>query len=348
MLTSIDDWPSVYRALKQRAEAMRGAVELHVGTADHVRWPRTTGADVVAISAVIDRHVRRLRATYGKHTLIFRWRACLQDIARFALSAPGTQYAKNREFWDCLAIAVAYLASVDAPLPDPTALTTLIENLGHILALRNIGPEGGGPFNFNNAKTFGELYIQQSKQLRALRGFDEMEPGPGMFGASRPIPRSTNADVIMLADYWTTQLALVKDVMGRENIEKLWSATVQEVNAFARTAGANEVYAKNNGFWRALLDVATHVSVADEAPSKWDLAKDSIKDSIKQLPDRIGAGAEKVADVASDIARGAGKAVNEAGRGLFSGIGGPLLIGGGLLGLFLLSRSRNTDKAGKE
>ena len=89
MLTSIDDWPSVYRALKQRAEAMRGAVELHVGTADHVRWPRTTGADVVAISAVVDQHVRRLRATYGKHTLIFRWRTCLQDIARLALSAPG-------------------------------------------------------------------------------------------------------------------------------------------------------------------------------------------------------------------------------------------------------------------
>ena len=177
MLTSIDDWPSVYRALKQRAEAMRGAVELHVGTADHVRWPRTTGADVVAISAVVDQHVRRLRATYGKHTLIFRWRTCLQDIARLALSAPGNQYAKNREFWDCLATAVAYLASVDAPLPDPTALTTLIENLGHILALRNIGPEGGGPLNFNNAKTFGELYIQQSKQLRALRGFDEMECG---------------------------------------------------------------------------------------------------------------------------------------------------------------------------
>src|SRR2546421_2079226 len=28
-------------------------------------------------------------------------------------------------------------------------------------------------------------------------------------------------------------------------------------------------------------------AVADEAPSKWDMAKDSIKDSIKHLPDTL-------------------------------------------------------------
>ena len=34
---------------------------------------------------------------------------------------------------------------------------------------------------------------------------------------------------------------------------------------------------------------------------------------------------------------------NEAGRGLFSGFGGPLLVGAGLLGLFLISRSRSKE-----
>jgi hypothetical protein len=31
--------------------------------------------------------------------------------------------------------------------------------------------------------------------------------------------------------------------------------------------------------------------------------------------------------------------VNEAGKGLFGGLGTPLLIGGGLLGVYLIARS---------
>ena len=35
------------------------------------------------------------------------------------------------------------------------------------------------------------------------------------------------------------------------------------------------------------------------------------------------------------------KKANEAGKGLFSGFGTPLLIGAGLIGLFLIARSRD-------
>jgi len=43
--------------------------------------------------------------------------------------------------------------------------------------------------------------------------------------------------------------------------------------------------------------------------------------------------------VIADTAHAAGKVVNEAGKGLFSGVGTPLLIGAGVLGAVVLFRS---------
>ena len=92
------------------------------------------------------------------------------------------------------------------------------------------------------------------------------------------------------------------------------------------------VYAKNNQFWRALSDTAIHVSVADEAPSKWDMAKDSLKDSIKHLPENLEHAASKGADLVASAAHAVGKVAKEAGKGLFAGCGTRLLIDDGLTG----------------
>ena len=66
------------------------------------------------------------------------------------------------------------------------------------------------------------------------------------------------------------------------------------------------------------------------------LALDSLKTSVTNLPENLAKGAEvvasKVAGVASDVAEGAGKIVNQGAKGLFSGIGTPLLVAGGLVG----------------
>ena len=68
-----------------------------------------------------------------------------------------------------------------------------------------------------------------------------------------------------------------------------------------------------------------------------------LKESVQKLPDTIASGAKAVgsgvAQVTGDIAHGVGKVANQAGKGLFSGLGMPLLIGGaGAVGLFLLLR----------
>ena len=76
-----------------------------------------------------------------------------------------------------------------------------------------------------------------------------------------------------------------------------------------------------------------------------DPAVASVKDSVAHLPETLGAAASKAGELVADAAHAVGKVANEAGKGLFAGFGTPLLIGGGLLGLFLISRSRRGEDA---
>jgi hypothetical protein len=184
------------------------------------------------------------------------------------------------------------------------------------------------------------MWNAQRKFLADKRGSDKLPPA-GMGGGDMLIPRSTNADVLQLATYWTTQLTDAKQVMGYKGVVDKWHAALADVDKLAKGAKPDAVYAKNNEFWRTAFEVAVQVAIGDESPSKWDLVVESVKDSVTHLPETLGHAASKGADLVASAAHAAGHIANEAGKGLFSGFGTPLLIGGGLLGLFLISRSRD-------
>lgn len=334
------DWNDAYLELKHRAEEVRGSVVLDFDTARATRWPHTIGADVIAIAALVDPHVRRIRNEALRH----RWRVALLGVERHAIKAPGNVYAENRAFWDTLVRAFVFLASLDAPLPDDAQWNALLDQLGDVLSLRNAGPKGDGPFKPFDAKTFSDLFLAQLDFLRAERGFDKVDAIAGETGGTKDIPRSTNSDVALLAEYWSRQLASVKKVMGHDGVVKKWNAALVGVES-ARKAEPNAIYPANNQFWRALQTTAVQVSVADEQPSEWDLALESLGDSVKYLPENLREGAKALAsgvsDVATGLAKGVGAVAGSAGKGFFAGFGTPLLVGGGLLGLFLISRARN-------
>jgi len=337
---TISTWLDGYLELRQRAFADRGSIELSDGS----RWPRATGEQVAAIAATFTPAIR----ANATPRILTRWRATLADIQRDALDDLRDTYPNNREFWATLEEVALYLDGL-ALRPPPMrawmALFALIDTRD-TLTPRNAGPSGDGPFkHFDGIQTFDDLYNAQFKYLRELRGVDQMMPDAGSSGVERLIPRTTNADVIALADYWTKQLAGVKDIMGTEGVTRLWRAATTDVDQIARRADPNAVYPKNNAFWRALSTTAIHVAVADEAPSKWDLAKDALKDSITHLPDTISTVASKGVDAIADTAQAAGKVVNAAGKGLFSGFGTPILIGAGVLGAVLLLRRRRREEA---
>ena len=335
-MITISTWLDGYLELRHRAFADRGAIELPDGT----RWPRTTGEQVAAIAATFTPAIRANAAP----KVVRRWRATLADIQRDALAGLHDTYVNNRRFWATLEAVAVYLDNL-ALRPPATrawmALFSIIETTDDT-APRNVGPDGDGPFkHFDGIQTFDDLYNAEFKYLRDLRGFDLMKPDAGMAGVERNIPRTTNADVIALADYWTKQLGDVKDIMGTDYVTTVWRAATADVDQVARRAAdPSAVYAKNNAFWRALSTTAIHVAVADEAPSKWDLAKEAIKDSVVHLPDTLSTVASKGVEALADTAQAAGKVVNAAGKGLFSGAGTPILIGAGVIGAVLLFRGR--------
>lgn len=348
MSIEITTWLRAFFALQASAMESRGFIEVDAGDDNVMRWPRTSGHDVIAIAAVLDLYLRETPLRFGGHGIARRWRGIADDLERFALIDPREEYAENRAFWHALPALCVYLHSEGAPMPPPEVWDALRAVLADAAAFRNVGKDS--PFKPFDVKTWDELYMEQYKFLRDARGADELAPEPGMGGTKYKIPRTTNADVIALADYWSKKFADVKEVFGHKGAMERWKKALVDVDAIARNGDPNALYPKNNGFWRDVKATAIHIAVADEAPTKGDMILDSIKTSVQNLPENLATGAKKVAgaigEATADIAHGVGKVANQAGKGLFSGFGTPMLVGAGLIGLFLISRNRaSAEKA---
>ena len=340
MSSHIHTWTDGHLALRERAYEVRGLIEIHPDTVAATHWPRTTGADVIAIAALFDSAVRG----NGTPGILRRWRATLADLQREALPAPRETYRENRSFWASLESVAVFLDDVAVAPPPPAIWDALIDQLGAIVELRNVGPSEDGPFaHFDGIKTYDDLWSAQKKYLGEKRGSDMLAPPAGFGGGTSAIPRTTNADVLQLATYWTDRLTNVKHEMGHDGIVKMWQVALADVDKIAKPGKPDAVYTKNNEFWASSWKVAVQVAVSDEAPTKWDMVVDSVKDSVTHLPENLGVAASKGADLLASAAHAVGKVANEAGKGLLSGLGAPILIGAGLLGVFLISRGRGHE-----
>ncbi|HTR56466.1 MAG TPA: hypothetical protein VMJ10_37590 [Kofleriaceae bacterium] len=336
MTIQFRSWTEGLAALRERAEEVRGLTET-----DGTAWPNTTNGDVITIASVID---PSLQARFRSSELGRRWDHVRDDAQRASIAPHHATYAKNREFWAAVAIVCGYLDEM--PVPDLWGV--LADHLGDA-ELRNAGPAPDGAIaRFDGIKTYDDMWNAQRKFLADKRGADKLPPPAGMGGSDMTIPRSTNADVLQLATYWTTQLANAKQVLGYKTAVDKWHAAIADVDQLVKSGKPDDVYPKNNEFWRTSFDVAIQVAIGDESPSKWDMFVGSVKDSVTHLPENLEHAASKAADLVAEAGHGLGKIVNETGKGLLSGLGTPLLVGGGLLGLYLITRSRGRDEQGAE
>src|SRR5262249_14323933 len=117
------DWEDAFQALWNQAAHHRG-LRVAAGDAsspmhsDFLRqWPRTNCADVLTIAGIVDAALRSAPLESGGHAVERRWRRCEDELVDTALRDPAFEYRHNRTFWSALASTVAYLASVDAPVP---------------------------------------------------------------------------------------------------------------------------------------------------------------------------------------------------------------------------------------
>jgi hypothetical protein len=121
----ITSWLRAIFAVQECAMDNRGFVEIQNGDDDPLRWPRTTGFDVLAIVAVLGPYVRRQPLRFGGHGLAQQWRACVDDLAR----ASYGEYAENRTFWHALPAMCVYLHSRSSPMPPPPIWNALLVQL---------------------------------------------------------------------------------------------------------------------------------------------------------------------------------------------------------------------------
>ncbi|MBV8758679.1 MAG: hypothetical protein JO257_15440 [Deltaproteobacteria bacterium] len=335
MTSHIYTWTDGYLAVRHRAFETRGGIEVDTGSA---RWPRTTGGDALAIASVFDPAVRA-NATPG---VLRRWRAALGDLEQDALASSRRTYPHNRTFWAAVEMAGVFLDDIAIASPASATWDALLEIIG--AHPRNSGPGSKDPFGLT-AGTFDDLWLAQRKLFGDKRGIDQPDPPPGFGMKGLKIPRTTNADVIQLAAYWSDQLGKAAQVMGYKAAVDKWRAALADVEKYARSGKPDDLYPKNNEFWHTLNDVSIQIAIGDEAPTSWDIAMASVKDSITHLPENVKHAASEGVDLLASAAHAVGKVANEAGKGLFAGFGTPLLVGAGLVGLFLISRGHGHEEA---
>jgi len=104
----------------------RGIFEIPNGDDEPIRWPRTTGEDVVAIATAIDPYIRAQSLRFGGHGVARQWRACVDDVAWLATRE---EYAENRAFWHALPAMCVYLHSQRSPMPPSPIWDALVTQL---------------------------------------------------------------------------------------------------------------------------------------------------------------------------------------------------------------------------
>ncbi|MFT3697694.1 MAG: hypothetical protein QM831_31435 [Kofleriaceae bacterium] len=317
------NWTDGYFSLRARAIDTRGEDKL-----DDSRWPRTNGADALAIFALYDDAVME----EGSAGLVERWERARQKL-ELALLGLRDCYAENRDLWSLIADASVYLDDLGIESPKDESWNALLDELA---VLRNGSFEV--PFGpFPEAKTHDDIYLAQYKFLREHRGEDTLAAPTGVNGFPKPIPRTTNADILQLSSYWQQQLDRSPRVFGTDSIVAAWQRAMTDVLA-AKAAPPDAVYAKNNEFWRTLGQTEVHIAAAKEVPTSWDIAKASLAFGVTNLPHTLATTASKAEDALSTVVHGAAGVVADVGGAIAKGFKTPLLIGAGVVGLWWLLR----------
>lgn len=330
------DWIRAFLDLRDAAARGRGSITI---VDDHDvesgRWPRTTGRDAIAIGALLDPIVMAAlgtNLTQGARA----WDALNVQLVD-AIADDLAAFRGNEILWSTLAVVATELHMRGAPLPAARQWAALLAQLATPNPPRNADPSKLPKLT---ASSFANLYDQQFQYFRALRGVDELEAEQGMTGASRAIPRTTIDDVIALFDFWDPLFQKVTEhptqAGKKEYLLRWWNPLRAEIDANRPLASREVYFAHNNGFWRAMREVALFVSAAVEADrSAFAEILDSLSWSVRHLPETLGQAAHvsaaAVSGLFSSVASGLGK-------GFFGPLKLPLAIGAGAVGLYLLTR----------
>jgi hypothetical protein len=149
-------------------------------------------------------------------------------------------------------------------------------------------------FNIDNAVT---LWIELKRAYLQMRGVTQGKK-------TRALPLTTNRDVLQLATKWSRELSKSKGNKDRDKSERArWKAGMDEVSRLTKGADPEAVYVGNESFWQDhTRRLAIYLESRKVRPSKWQLVKESISESLNELPDRLARGGATVGEGAKKAA----------------------------------------------
>lgn len=122
--------------------------------------------------------------------------------------------------------------------------------------------------------SYVEMWKAQRDLLTRSRG--ESAPGPSHIPGNLPTPRTTNADVLHLVEFWSDALAVVDQRIAAglaipsgafaDNARR-WRTAAAEANSDAAHRDPNQVYQHNAKLWWAIWQLSLSLSATDDNPS---------------------------------------------------------------------------------
>jgi hypothetical protein len=275
-----------------------------------LEWPRTVGADALAIVSVVDPIVAAQPLRPGGYGVMRVWQSAVVEVEPAGIADPAAEYEGNRSLWAALLAVASYLDSMKVALPEPDAIEALLDLLWTPTLHRN----ATGPQKVIVEGSAEKIWTAQRDELIKLRGADLKEPTAEMGGRAMRVPRSTNADIVRLADYWSMQLISFltamgvrgpANTMGVQGQLNRWNTIRGDVDAIARKGKPDDVYPKNHEFWHESLGLATNLAAWGEVPSDFELAFGATTKAVADLPSRLASAAKGLMhDITTDFLSG--------------------------------------------
>jgi hypothetical protein len=123
-----------------------------------------------------------------------------------------------------------------------------------------------------------DLWLELKRRYLALRGG---APGP----QGRSIPRTTGHDVLDLATRWTVELMKARGDEARDRSERQrWKECLAEIDRRVDAADPGREYPANPAFWDASNRMAIYLESQKLRPSRWQLVRESLAESARDLP----------------------------------------------------------------
>jgi len=161
-----------------------------------------------------------------------------------------------------------------------------------------------------------------------LKSFYISRRGATLGANQKPIPRTTNSDVLQIATHWSRELKKVspQDAHDRRDHAR-WKQCVDTVSKLADPNKPDAEYAKNEVFWQVCTRrLSVYLDARKSVPSRWQIFKESVVETIAGVPGVLGDATKTTAGLVSGAAGGVAKVFADPAKAALFVVGTAILL----------------------